>query len=538
MLTRICLGLLATLALCAVAEAEVYQWVDESGQRHFSDSPPPGQSARAPQKTTSEGGEAAALNSDDIPEEEAAIPGSWEVFNHPAASKTLAIRRLFEDKEFEQLNQLLHERLNSVQTDISRDRELQAAYEAFELNDPSWEPLFEQWIDQFPEEYAAYLARATYHTARAWEARGGNYISETPSAKIEDMKHWLMMARKDIYRALSLNDRSLWAYCLQINGAKATGKSQTARDALKKSIEQYPANFIARQFYLETLDPKWGGSWKAMLRFAKSAQDHVGTNPNIKQLLPYAFFEAARMAYIDERYQQTVDLLSIVLKHSRSAEAHYLRSKSYRRLGELDEALLDVDEAIERDEDNGSYFYTRAAIHAEKERYDESLTAINRAHALEPNDPAIKELRGALLSFIKHPDDDLMAPDDKNSAGADSQSAEAFLKLAKQHASKGQLSDAKAYLDKAITRRPEAFRYYRAMDHVLFKMGKTREILGYWERYLSKKARDGRAYYERSGTYYHLQNYELAAKDAKRAMDLGVDGAEKRYRQMRELAQD
>lgn len=536
MLIRISLGLLVTLALCSIAEAEVYQWVDESGQQHFSDTPPPGQSARAPQTTTSEqGGGAAVPKKENVPEDKDSIPASWEVFNHPVASNALAIRRLLENKEFEQLNQLLHKRLNSIQTDISRDRKLKAAYEAFELDDRKWEPLFEQWIDQFPDEYAAYLARATYRTAQAWEARGGNYIGETSSGQIESMKQWLMKARKDIYRALSLNDRSLWAYCLQINGAKATGKSQNARDALKKATDQYPDNFIARQFYLETLDPKWGGSWRAMISFAQDSQDHADANPNIKKLLPYALYEAARMAYINERYAQTVELLDRILEQGGWAKAYYLRSKSYRRLGEPDEALLDIDEAIKREKDNSRYFYTRAAIHAEKERYDESLTAINRAHALAPNDPAIKELRQALLSFIKHPDSDLMTPDDQSSGTPDSQSSEAFFNMARKHAGNGDLPNARKYLDKAIKRSPETFQYYRAVDHVLFKMGEVREILDYWERYLSKKPRDGRAYYERAGTYYHLQNYKLAAKDARRAMDLGVDEAEKLYRRMQEL---
>ncbi|MCG8520112.1 MAG: hypothetical protein MI794_19175 [Pseudomonadales bacterium] len=55
------------------------------------------------------------------------------------------------------------------------------------------------------------------------------------------------------------------------------------------------------------------------------------------------------------------------------------------------------------------------------------------------------------------------------------------------------------------------------------------------DNWIERGPNDGRAYLERSGTYYHLHRYERSSADAKRAMELGTPGAERDYRQTQAL---
>ncbi|WP_143750752.1 DUF4124 domain-containing protein [Marinobacter sp. ANT_B65] len=529
-------SLLFMLAVSSLAQAQVYQWVDESGQRHFSDRPPQ-KNVSSLKKMESAKPTQAPRNRPSLAE--TTQPGTVVTrvnYNHPGSSESLKIRRMLEARNFSQLNDLLSRLQVTVQSDISQDVELQAAYRAFWLSESHWETIFDDWVALFPDTYTSYLARASYRISRAWDARGGAYIDKTPQENIDSMKHWLALANSDVELGLSLEPQALWAYCLQINAAKATGQYIVAQEALEVANDRYPANYIARKFYLETLDPKWGGSVISMLGFAQGAQAQANRNPNIRRLLEYTAYEAGRMSYINGEYEKALELLDVAIERGSDARTFHLRAKTYRRLNNLERALKDANTAIDQEEDNSSYFLTRARIYAGLKHYDQAFKDVERASALDPDHEPTERLRQSLLAIARHPDSEFFEPNTPVSSEVDTQDPASLFNFAKQLIANKKFAEARDALDKAISLSPATFDYYKAVDYALFKMGKTQDILEYWARYLSYNPDDGRAYLERSGTHYHLQDFAAAKKDAKRAAELGTKGAAKAYKQLQALS--
>jgi tetratricopeptide (TPR) repeat protein len=236
------------------------------------------------------------------------------------------------------------------------------------------------------------------------------------------------------------------------------------------------------------------------------------------------------MAYINKEYSEANEFLSVAIDKGGRPRSYFVRGKSYARQGEHEKALMDFNAAINENKEDGDYYYWRAKSFAAVKRYDESLMDIQRAYALKPDDKWINKFRLKLLAYAKRPDI-LTVDGAANGSGA----AEALFRQAKELIESNQPGQAKVTLDRAIEMSPGEFRYYQLADHALFVQGKTRDILGYWEAYLSIKPNDHRAYLERAGTYYHLQDFDAAKIDAKRAMELGNAEARQFYKQLQEL---
>ncbi|WP_339801245.1 tetratricopeptide repeat protein [uncultured Marinobacter sp.] len=363
-----------------------------------------------------------------------------------------------------------------------------------------------------------------------WTARGGAFINETPKENLDRMTEFMNRAQSDLTRTLDLEGSALWAYCLRIRIAKAGGNYPEALRALEQATARYPLTYLGRKYYLESLDPKWGGTLLSMTSFANSAQQHVGSNPRLQQLVSYAHYEAGRMAYIRKEYSQALEYLSIAIDKGTQPRAYFVRGQTHARLGDHEKALTDFNAVINRGSEDGDYYYWRARSFAGLKRFNEALMDIQRAHALKPDDECINNLRVRLMGYVRTPD---IASADEGSSG--SEDAESLFRQARKLIEDNQPEQAKAILDRAIDLKPDEFRYYQLIDHALFKQGKLMDILGYWERYLSIKPNDHRAYLERAGTYYHLQDFDAAKLDAAKAVDLGSEKAKALYDRLQQV---
>jgi tetratricopeptide (TPR) repeat protein len=81
-------------------------------------------------------------------------------------------------------------------------------------------------------------------------------------------------------------------------------------------------------------------------------------------------------------------------------------------------------------------------------------------------------------------------------------------------------------MDKAIELNHSDYDSYKGMDDVLLQQRRFEEIAAYWKKYIALKPNDSRAYFERAGTYYHMKRFDLAVKDARKAVKLGHPNAE------------
>jgi tetratricopeptide (TPR) repeat protein len=79
-----------------------------------------------------------------------------------------------------------------------------------------------------------------------------------------------------------------------------------------------------------------------------------------------------------------------------------------------------------------------------------------------------------------------------------------------------------AALESAATAAPHDFYAHERLDYALSKGREWNRIAAMWSAYIAQNPEDGRAYYERGGTYSNQGQAELAHADAVRACELGI----------------
>lgn len=512
------------------AEAEIYRWVDENGRLHFSDKPPRGlvpapQEAEQTQEKKSRSHAASSHNEQN--------PKITADYTEPAFSETLRLRKLFEAGEFEKLNSAIYHVQNAVNTSISSEQQLEIVFLAFRHAGESWDALFEQWLARFPSNFQGYLARATYRVHMGWEARGGRYVESTQEENFRNMRQYFALAEQDIQETLRLNEKALYSYCLQMSIHMTSGNHSESYQTLQRALAHFPASYLARRYFIISLQPVWGGSLDAINAFAIKSQEQAHHNPKLKQLMGFSSFAEGRLIYQEKKYKEAIPYFTEALVHGDHYPSMEFRAKSHFWLKGYLKALEDFNKALSLSPENADLFYWRARVLVALNRPANAFTDINRAFALKPNDDAILKFRQRLLTRIQLPEQNSTAR--LPAVLPDANDAEAIFSYAKTQIASNDLDGAKQSLDNAIALKPQEFRYYQLIDEALFKMGQMNAILNYWAIYLVHQPDDGRAYLERAGTHYHLQDFDAAKADATRAMELGAKEAESFLKRLNQL---
>ena len=85
---------------------------------------------------------------------------------------SLALRELLVNKDYEKLNDEITTYQKRYEENIINEIAFDLAFGAFNVPNPTYEALFEEWIKQSPTSFVPYLARAYYLKAMADRAPG------------------------------------------------------------------------------------------------------------------------------------------------------------------------------------------------------------------------------------------------------------------------------------------------------------------------------------------------------------------------------
>lgn len=150
-----------------------------------------------------------------------------------------------------------------------------------DFNDGSFQvrQTLDAWKRASPSSAFAYAASGMAYVAMAAQARGGEYISNTPQSSIDAMDRLLQQADTDLQHAVALNPKLTPSYVAMIGAGKMSLGDRYTHDAATRGLAAAPDNYAIRGALLDALQPKWGGSLAAMARVARQAQQHVAENP-------------------------------------------------------------------------------------------------------------------------------------------------------------------------------------------------------------------------------------------------------------------
>ncbi len=492
------------------AYAQIYKWVDENGRAQFSDKPPPAK--------VNESSEAEQSN--------ILITKTKSVQAYPRTSITLKVRNLLENKEFKALNAYLEKLQTNVDYNIAKEMDLFTAYYAFRIEDKSYEPLFNAWIDSTPDKYTAYLARARYYYGLGWMVRGSDWASETKEEQMQEMADYFNQAMIDITAVFKITDQSLVSYTTLINIANMFSKDRQAAAAVKKGLEVNHASYMIRTTFLNTLTPRWGGSYKEMSGFIKVSLHFIKDNPKIQWLAGEIYADAASMSYIQDAPNAAEEKYTKALMFGENPALLYQRGKIRHKLKKYKNALEDLNQAIEIYPEDADYYYWRGRTYIKLENNSKAMADMQYAAKLNPYAQKISKLLEWLLITegynLRKSGDKSSAVDKYNAAlRLNPNNADTYNRRARVYIGQNQNDLAISDLDKAIELDSNNIDHYLLIDFVLAKSKAWKKIIPYWDKFIALNPDSGRAYRERGGTYYHMGDMKLAVKDAKRAADLG-----------------
>ena len=188
--------------------AEIYKQVDKSGHVSFGNVAPAGQSKEGRYRNNKR-----VVRPDVSPIRTTAGP-AFVAADVPAydGSIILNVRRLLQEQRYEALNILLDKYQKQFEQNSLLEERLFSAYAAFDVVDQGYASLLDAWVNQTPDIYQPYLARANYYYNKGWHERGGDWLSETEKQQISLMKVSFKKAMKDAEIAETLNSESIMPY--------------------------------------------------------------------------------------------------------------------------------------------------------------------------------------------------------------------------------------------------------------------------------------------------------------------------------------
>lgn len=203
-----------------------------------------------------------------------------------------------------------------------------------------------RWVDTTGSAIA-YLARGMYLTTAAFEARGTQYAAQTSSAQFAEQTRLALKARRDLERALAMNNQFLPAYSALIHLDSARSVQADKRQLLADAISVAPGTLQVREAYMTSLLPRWGGSYRQMERLIEQSMRYLEHNPRLWVLNGAVYGDKADLAWDRSDAGEGIALYTQALSFGIRKDWLTYRADLLARNGQRDEARQDIDTLLE-----------------------------------------------------------------------------------------------------------------------------------------------------------------------------------------------
>jgi tetratricopeptide (TPR) repeat protein len=452
----------------------------------------------------------------------------------------IEILKLLKDRKYEELNNSLAVLQNDFEKDVRNEYILFDSFDVFNASDSYIERFLEDWLSRSSEQCAPYIARALHWYAKGWNARGQQWASETSERQFRQMDQFFGMAEQDIQAALVINPKALSAHWMRINISNAIGEKEATKDALEKSMSIKPESLILRAAYMNSLLPRWGGSYSEMEQFASQSETFLSQNPSLAILRGYIDWDKGRILEKDDKYDAALAAYTKALTFGEYPLFLADRAETYYDLHKQNLALQDINRALAIRPQYVKAIACRGALNAAAGRFDEAQKDFKLAESIDNED-------SELLRWRKHAADVTikrgydLAKTNRIKAGEFFNEAiylnpnywKSYYYSSWNYLAVNDLENALSKLKDSILLNPHYLDSYLMLDNILARQNRWDEIIPYWDQFIALEPSNARAYLERGGTYYRKGDIPSAVKDAKRACELKNEEACRRYQQLR-----
>lgn len=343
-----------------------------------------------------------------------------------AATRNVPTRAVPEDRLLQNLKSdqfdVVDQQLQTLQQAYIKDRKTEndihkAVYEFYRA-DAALASHLDKWVARRPNDSFAYLARGIFRTKMGWASRGSKWASETSSSQFSSMEGWFNAAKEDLTQAIELSPSLVEAYCYLIEIDMNEGAKNT-ETLFNRALTINPASFIAREFYLHSLLPRWGGSYDEMEKVVVASKPFYKEMPQLVVLegrIPEDLGELAtnnknyalaRQYFVDalakgdfwvtnenfgemlwavDDYQGAIAQFNKVITYKPGYKrAYWMRAQAYKMLSRCSEALADITYTISIEPADDLAIASRGYIYQKCGDIDSALEDFNAAAKINPS---------------------------------------------------------------------------------------------------------------------------------------------------------
>jgi len=140
-----------------------------------------------------------------------------------------------------------------------------------------------RWIEADPNSAYALAARGIHYVEAAYQARGIAFVKDTPPENFERMDVLVVKAKADLLESLRREPRLIAAYHGLLGIARLKGDIELRLSSVNNALALDPADQWVYDDWIDTVEPKWGGSYEEMQQAADAAAEHASENPLLKR---------------------------------------------------------------------------------------------------------------------------------------------------------------------------------------------------------------------------------------------------------------
>lgn len=312
------------------------------------------------------------------------------------------LQKLFESKQFDELERKLDKLQIDYEHNASMEYPIWQAYTTFENADPEYKFILKEWLVTSPDSYIVNYASGRYYLHLARITRGSSWGSTVLPEQYEEMDRYLDKAQNYFLDAAKKNDRFSEAYVGLIEVAIHKYSRAMTSMIIEDALNRFPLSLNIRWRYLESQQPKWGGSLEEIDRFVEETRLFYDQNWRLSILDGYEDMTRADMALIREKdIMKAQKFITDAIKKGPTAGAYYLQAgRIFNRSHNYDKELEYYTEA-EKYAPQISYInYVKAVAYWNKSDMKRTKVYLDEALKFDRYNPKYLAFRGRLFERI------------------------------------------------------------------------------------------------------------------------------------------
>jgi tetratricopeptide (TPR) repeat protein len=433
-----------------------------------------------------------------------------------------AVRGMLAAKRYADLTALFTKLQDDFEADQTRESWVIDAGDAFDSAEPELAPGIDAWVAAAPDSFAPHFARGTCLHAVAFAKRGAKWANDTPAEDLAAMKEPRKESDGELEKAIKLRPKLVAAMKKKMGGA---GPDATL---IARALAACPSCFRVRVTHMQSLAPRWGGSYAQMDAFAKkSAKEQA--SPAMKLLAGFADQDKANLLRHDHKPE---DALAAADRACSVGDYWgFLLERALIQLerNDVPEARVDIDRAATLRPGEPEILATRAYVSSFEKKYEQAAADVRDVLRMSPTNERARALKANLIDGLVYEAWQHEAAGRKADAlrvlalGLELSPNEARLRQrydALIVGGAGSPSGVEA-LEDAVRRAPDDFDAHQKLDYALSRLRRFDRVIEVWNGYLARHPEDGRAYLERGGAYFNLGKVKEAYADATQACSHG-----------------